>query len=64
MADMELNNSTNVSINIISRLSKKFKCSNCKLNRDDVNKLNCTRSARYQDNNIKLSCNMYLYKGN
>jgi hypothetical protein len=42
------------------------KCINCKLNDDTIKPksiIKCSRTARYQDNNNKIRCNMYLYKG-
>ena len=63
MANIILSNYINISVNIISKLKQQVKCINCKLNRNDIDKLNCSRTARYQDNNKKISCKMYLYKG-
>jgi len=65
MSDIILNSSTIINNFIISNLKKQFKCINCKfINIIDFNsKLNCSRTARYQDNNKKIGCSMYIYKG-
>ena len=65
MSDIILNSSINITTNIISQLILQFKCVNCKFINDDPvdTKLNCTRTARYKDNNNKIGCSMYLYKG-
>jgi len=60
-----LNSSNSIIVNIYSILNLQFKCNNCKFKNDNIanTKLNCSRTARYKDNNNKISCSMYLYKG-
>lgn len=62
--DIALSSISNSTINIFSNLKKQIKCINCRYSSviPDI-KLECTRTARYQDHNIKIGCSMYIYKG-
>jgi len=62
--DIILSSISSSTINIYSNLISQIKCINCNFKDNMVDiKLNCNRTARYQDHNNKIRCRMYLYKG-
>jgi len=60
-----LSSISNSVVTIYSNLLSQVKCINCNFKDNNIIdvKLNCSRSARYQDHNNKIKCRMYLYKG-
>jgi len=64
--DIILSSISNSTISIYSNLKKLFRCSNCKFSNEGISSnlnITCSRTANYQNDNIKINCSMYLYKG-
>jgi hypothetical protein len=61
MAEISLSRNNHVNTKIIAQLIVQVKCKYCKFS--DKKIMHCNRTARYQDDNNKLRCSMYLYRG-